>query len=85
VIYFIDHDLYFYFYPVYKKSLESYIKGDTSGYFQRLLVALCQGRRDENPNVDMAAAAADANSLHKAGKYLFYKHIILCIGIYNLV
>jgi hypothetical protein len=53
---------------VYHKSLESDIRGDTSGAFQRLLVSMCQGRRDENPVVDMNAAVADAQSLYRAGQ-----------------
>ncbi|KAF4529524.1 hypothetical protein B566_EDAN015182, partial [Ephemera danica] len=34
---------------LYHRALESEIKGDTSGAFQRLLVSMCQARRDENP------------------------------------
>lgn len=52
---------------LYHRALESDIKGDTGGAFQRLLVSMCQARRDENPMVDMAAAAADAQSLYRAG------------------
>ncbi|KAG4087345.1 Annexin [Neocallimastix lanati (nom. inval.)] len=50
----------------YHNSLEKDIKGDTSGYFERLLVALVQGNRDEtNTNYDVKA---DVEALYKAGE-----------------
>ena len=37
-------------YPeLYNKTLEEDIKGDTSGYYQNLLIALVQGGRSDNP------------------------------------
>jgi len=51
----------------YKKSLESEVKGDTSGCFERLLIALCKGTRDENPVVNPTAVAADVEALYRAG------------------
>ncbi|CAH8513652.1 unnamed protein product [Schistosoma turkestanicum] len=54
---------------IYKgRSLEKDIKDETSGYFKRILVALVQGDRDENPNVDECRARRDAEELYKAGE-----------------
>ncbi|XP_063338972.1 annexin A11b [Pelmatolapia mariae] len=52
----------------YGKSLEDSISGDTSGHFRRLLVSLCQGNRDERPNVDISLAKQDAQKLYAAGE-----------------
>ena len=57
------------FFSVYGKSLESDIKGDTSGHFKRLLVSLLQANRDENQTVDHVQAQEDAKALYEAGKY----------------
>ncbi|XP_044002162.1 annexin B9-like [Aphidius gifuensis] len=51
----------------YGKSLESDIRGDTSGYFERLLVSLSTGQRDESVHTDLNSARFDATRLYNAG------------------
>ena len=52
----------------YKNSLENWVKGDTSGNFKLLLVALLQCNRSDNPNPNLNACQADAEALYKAGE-----------------
>ncbi|XP_010616091.1 annexin A11 [Fukomys damarensis] len=52
----------------FKKTLEEAIRSDTSGHFQRLLVSLSQGNRDESTNVDMTLVQRDVQELYAAGE-----------------
>ncbi|XP_053306437.1 annexin A11 [Spea bombifrons] len=52
----------------FKKTLEQAIKSDTSGHFQRLLISLSQGNRDESTNVDMSLVQRDVQELYAAGE-----------------
>lgn len=51
----------------YGKDLESAIRGDTSGDFQRILVSMCTCARQEGAPLDQARAAQDARRLYDAG------------------
>uniref|UniRef100_A0AAF5D0S4 Annexin n=1 Tax=Strongyloides stercoralis TaxID=6248 RepID=A0AAF5D0S4_STRER len=53
---------------LYNVELESDIRGDTSGYFKRLLVALSTGYRDESNYIDINNAQQSAKSLYSAGE-----------------
>ncbi|KAM3172397.1 hypothetical protein ACTXT7_014624 [Hymenolepis weldensis] len=44
------------------------VKSDTSRDFERILVAMLQGQREENTNVDMSQVTADAEQLYNAGE-----------------
>uniref|UniRef100_F1L7E0 Annexin n=1 Tax=Ascaris suum TaxID=6253 RepID=F1L7E0_ASCSU len=50
------------------RSLDRAIKWDTSGDFERLLIALLQARRDESNRVDERKAYDDAQKLFEAGE-----------------
>ncbi|XP_077999143.1 annexin A4-like isoform X2 [Glandiceps talaboti] len=50
------------------KELEKALKSETSGHFQRLMISMSAGGRDESPNVDVAKAQADAKALLDAGE-----------------
>ncbi|XP_029465352.1 annexin A11 isoform X2 [Rhinatrema bivittatum] len=52
----------------FKKTLEQAIKSDTSGHFQRLLISLAQGNRDESANIDMSLVTRDVQELYAAGE-----------------
>uniref|UniRef100_A0A0N5AX43 Annexin n=1 Tax=Syphacia muris TaxID=451379 RepID=A0A0N5AX43_9BILA len=52
----------------YGNDLERDVVGDTSGYFQRLLVSMCAAGRDESMRTDQLKANQDAHSLRKAGE-----------------
>ncbi|XP_064370003.1 annexin A7 isoform X2 [Dromaius novaehollandiae] len=50
------------------RDLEHDIRADTSGHFERLLISMCQGNRDENQTVDYQKAQEDAQRLYQAGE-----------------
>ncbi|KAJ6661786.1 hypothetical protein lerEdw1_013308 [Lerista edwardsae] len=50
------------------RDIEHDIRADTSGHFERLLISMCQGNRDENQTVDYQKAQADAQRLYQAGE-----------------
>ena len=52
----------------YNNTLENWVKGDTSGNFRLLLIALLQCNRSTNPNPDMNVCRADAQALYSAGE-----------------
>ncbi|KAH0624323.1 hypothetical protein JD844_031685 [Phrynosoma platyrhinos] len=52
----------------FKKTLEEAIRSDTSGHFQRLLISLAQGNRDESTSVNMSLVQSDAQALYAAGE-----------------
>lgn len=52
----------------FKKTLEEAIRSDTSGHFQRLLISLSQGNRDESTNVDMTLVQRDVQVSLVAGE-----------------
>lgn len=52
----------------YGKTLEDAVCGDTSGMFQRVLVSLLTGGRDESNTVNEAQAVQDAKDIFEAGE-----------------
>ncbi|XP_055462063.1 annexin A7 isoform X3 [Psammomys obesus] len=50
------------------RDLEKDIRSDTSGHFERLLVSMCQGNRDENQSINHQMAQDDAQRLYQAGE-----------------
>ncbi|BET01168.1 annexin A7 11 [Nesidiocoris tenuis] len=53
---------------LFNKTIESDLKGDTSGHFKKLCISLSQGNRDENPSVDEGLVKTDAQELFSAGE-----------------
>lgn len=52
----------------YGKSLESWIKSETSGHFKKLLVSLIQGTRSMNTVPNPQMCQSDAQALYQAGE-----------------
>ncbi|XP_025406182.1 annexin B9-like isoform X3 [Sipha flava] len=59
------------YHKLFGNDLEKELMGETSGSFRRLLVSLCQGKRNENTFVDVASAQSDAQNLLQAGELQF--------------
>ncbi|CAF2047091.1 unnamed protein product [Rotaria magnacalcarata] len=53
---------------LFNRTLEKDIVGDTSGYLEKLLVALSQGKRPESNDVNLDEAENDAKTLFEAGE-----------------
>nr|XP_044599700.1 annexin A13 isoform X2 [Equus asinus] len=53
---------------LFGRSLESDVKGDTSGNLKKILVSLLQANRDERGDVDKDLAGQDAKDLYDAGE-----------------
>ncbi|ESO88112.1 hypothetical protein LOTGIDRAFT_219492 [Lottia gigantea] len=52
----------------FENEMEDDLKGETSGYFERLLVSLCSGAREESPSVDYEKATEDAQKFYDAAE-----------------
>ncbi|XP_053921668.1 annexin A5 [Cuculus canorus] len=52
----------------YEANLEDKIVGETSGYFQRMLVVLLQANRDPDSGIDEGLVEKDAQVLFRAGE-----------------
>ncbi|XP_032869970.1 annexin A4 [Amblyraja radiata] len=63
------------------KSLEDDICGDTSNMFQRVLVSLATGNRDEGNHVDDQQAKKDAQTLYDAGEKKWGTDEVAFLGI----
>ncbi|CAG9802148.1 unnamed protein product [Chironomus riparius] len=53
----------------FSKTLESYLRGDTSGFMKRLMTSLSTGNRDESMKTDLSSAQQDASALKKSRQY----------------
>ncbi|KAM7535367.1 hypothetical protein Aperf_G00000090373 [Anoplocephala perfoliata] len=49
-------------------NLENDVRKDTSGDFEKILVAMMQGDRDESPQVDMNMVKTDTDRVYRAGE-----------------
>ena len=64
---FFAQSSYIIFSAGFKADLEADIKGDTSGDFKCLMVAIVQGNRSEDEEVDPALVEQDVHHIHKVG------------------
>ncbi|KAG8441620.1 hypothetical protein GDO86_010707, partial [Hymenochirus boettgeri] len=53
---------------LFDRDLESDVKSETSGYFQKILISLLQANRDEGLNINEDLAGQDAKKLYEAGE-----------------
>jgi hypothetical protein len=52
----------------FSRDLDEDLGSETSGYFKRLLISLCNAGRDESQSVDTAKALQDAKDIYEAGE-----------------
>nr|KAF6479032.1 annexin A6 [Molossus molossus] len=62
------HQLVAAYKDAYERDLEADIIGDTSGHFQKMLVVLLQGTREEDDVVSEDLVQQDAQDLYEAGE-----------------
>ena len=67
----------------YGKSLETWVKGDTSGNFRQLLIGLIQANRSMNTDPDPQVCESDAQDLYKAAEGRWGKDASTFIRIFT--
>ncbi|KAJ1206835.1 hypothetical protein NDU88_002232 [Pleurodeles waltl] len=67
----------------YKTELANDIASETSGDFQKILVAICKGDRNEDNRVDEALADRDAKALYEAGEKIKSANVDVFINIFT--
>lgn len=58
----------------FETTLEEDLQSDTSGYFGRLMVALCANGREPSEGWDMEEAEESAQKLYEVNKTLRIRH-----------
>ena len=53
---------------MYGEDLDQRIKGETSGHYEKLLISILQGKRDESSNVNSSQVQQDVVDLYNAGE-----------------